>query len=60
MTLATLSRLDRLIAFASVSSDGNIELTRWIEAYLAKFGVAARMTFDDSGRKAKIVSHSVV
>ncbi len=54
MIAAALPLLDRLIAFPSVSADGNIELIRWIEAYLAECGVAARLTFDDSGRKANL------
>jgi acetylornithine deacetylase len=54
MISEALLLLDRLIAFRSVSADGNIELIRWIESYLAQLGVASRLTFDDSGRKANL------
>ncbi|HEY0120961.1 MAG TPA: acetylornithine deacetylase [Rhizobium sp.] len=46
--------LDKLIAFPSVSADGNIALIRWLEARLSSFGVASRLTFDDGGGKANL------
>lgn len=46
--------LERLIAFPTVSADSNLDLIDWIRAYLAKQGVDAHLTFDDSGRKANL------
>jgi acetylornithine deacetylase len=54
MTPTILPLLEKLIAFPSVSADGNIELIRWIERHLASLGIGSRLTFDDSGRKANL------
>lgn len=46
--------LKTLIGFPSVSADSNLDLIRWIEAYLAQIGIETRNTFDASGRKANL------
>lgn len=42
MELATLDILDRLVAFASVSSRSNRDIAGWIEAYLRDLGFEVR------------------
>ncbi len=42
MELATLDILDRLVAFASVSSRSNRDIAGWIEAYLRDLGFDVR------------------
>ncbi|AWY41344.1 acetylornithine deacetylase [Pseudomonas putida] len=46
--------LERLIAFATVSRDSNLELIRFIEAYLAGHGVQSELFFNDEGTKANL------
>ena len=46
--------LERLIAFETVSSDSNLALIDFVEAYLADHGVAGRRTSDASGAKANL------
>ncbi len=50
----TVAILERLIAFPTVSSNSNLDLIGWVEAYLARFGVACRLTHDASRRKASL------
>lgn len=46
--------IERLIAFDTTSRNSNLELIRWIEAYLAGHGIASELFFDDEGRKANL------
>jgi acetylornithine deacetylase len=46
--------LDRLIGFATVSRDSNLELIRFIEAYLAEHGVQSELFFNEEGTKANL------
>lgn len=46
--------LERLIAFATVSRDSNLELIRFIEAWLAGHGVQSELFFNDEGTKANL------
>lgn len=52
----TLSILDSLIGFPSVSSVSNLDIVSWIEDYLARHGVASRRVFDATGKKASILA----
>ena len=46
--------LERLIGFATVSRDSNLELIRFIEAYLAGHGVQSELFFNEEGTKANL------
>lgn len=53
---STIGILDRLIGFASVSSESNLDIVSWIEDYLSQHGVTSRRIYDRSGRKASILA----
>jgi acetylornithine deacetylase len=46
--------LERLIGFATVSRDSNLELIRFIEAYLARHGVQSELFFNEERTKANL------
>ncbi|HWT69595.1 MAG TPA: acetylornithine deacetylase [Pseudomonas sp.] len=46
--------LERLVGFATVSRDSNLQLIRFIEAYLAGYGVQSELFFNDDGTKANL------
>ncbi len=46
--------LERLVGFETVSSDSNLALIDFVEAYLADHGVAGRRTSDAGGNKANL------
>lgn len=46
--------LGDLVGFDTVSSNSNLALMRYIEALLARQGVAAELLLDDTGRKANL------
>jgi acetylornithine deacetylase len=52
----TLSILDALIGFPSVSSESNLDIVSWIEHYLSQHGVASRRVPDATGRKASLLA----
>jgi acetylornithine deacetylase len=53
---STIGILDKLIGFASVSSESNLDIVSWIEDYLSQHGIASRRIFDRTGRKASILA----
>ncbi len=53
---STIDILDRLISFASVSSESNLDIVSWVEDYLSRHGVTSRRIYDRSGRKASILA----
>lgn len=53
---STTAILDRLIGFASVSSESNLDIVAWIEDYLSQHDVTARRIPDPTGRKASILA----
>ncbi len=53
---STIEILNRLIGFASVSSESNLDIVAWIEDYLSRHGVASRRIPDRTGRKASILA----
>ncbi len=53
---STIEILNRLIGFASVSSESNLDIVAWIEDYLSQHGVASRRIPDGTGRKASILA----
>lgn len=46
--------LERLVGFATVSRDSNLELIRFIEAYLAGHGVQSELFYNEEGSKANL------
>ncbi|MBY8822359.1 acetylornithine deacetylase [Sphingomonas colocasiae] len=46
--------LKTLVAFPTVSSEGNLDLIRWIADYLDRHDVKSRLSFDETGRKANL------
>src|SRR3546814_11755426 len=52
--LASRDMLDCLVGFPTVSRDGNLALIDHVRDYLAGFGVASELTFDDDRRKANL------
>ncbi len=53
---STIEILNRLIGFASVSSESNLDIVGWIEDYLLRHGVTSRRIPDRTGRKASILA----
>jgi len=51
---ASRTMLERLVAFPTVSRDGNLELIDYVRSYLQGFGIASELTFDDERRKANL------
>lgn len=51
---AVLSRLERLIAFPTVSRDSNLGLIEWVRDELGHQGVVTRLSYDDARRKANL------
>ncbi len=49
-----LGRLEKLIAFPTVSRDSNLGLIEWVRDELARQGVASRLSYDDERRKANL------
>jgi acetylornithine deacetylase len=58
MTNTTVEILKKLIAFPTVSRDSNLDLIRYIEAYLAEFGIASDLTWNDEQNKANL--HAII
>jgi acetylornithine deacetylase len=46
--------LEKLVGFASVSSDSNLELVDFVARYLAQFGVVAKVMPSSCGKKANL------
>lgn len=46
--------LGRLVSFPTVSSDSNLALIDFVKAYLADFGVASTLVFNEDGSKANL------
>ena len=49
--------LARLVAFPSVSRDGNLDLVDWVEGWLAARGIRSRRDPSPDGRTASIFAH---
>lgn len=48
--------LETLVGFPTVSRDSNLELIRWVEAYLDDHGVPHQRIDSDDGRKANLLA----
>jgi acetylornithine deacetylase len=53
-TMQTRELLDRLIGFATVSRDSNLELIQFVRDFLTARGIACRIYEDPTGRKANL------
>jgi acetylornithine deacetylase len=53
-SVAARTLLERLISFQTVSRDSNLGLIEWARDHLVKQGATARLTYDDSGKKANL------
>lgn len=54
--ISMLDMLERLVAFDTTSSRSNLELVKFVEDYLAGWGVRARLSHSDDGHKANILA----
>jgi len=52
----TVTILQRLVAFPTVSRDSNLPLIEWVRNYLADHGVDSHLVRDDTGRKANLIA----
>lgn len=52
--LAAWDMIVRLVAFDTTSRESNLALIEWVRDYLAGFGIASSLTFDDTRRKANL------
>lgn len=53
---STIEILNRLIGFATISSESNLDIVDWIEGYLSQHGVTSHRIPDRTGRKASILA----
>ncbi|MFD1694371.1 acetylornithine deacetylase [Roseibium aestuarii] len=53
---SSVDLLARLVSFNTVSSNSNLELIGFLEAYFAHFGVATRRYMDETGEKANLLA----
>ncbi len=44
----------KLVGFDTTSRDSNLALIDWVQGYLGRFGIDAKLTFDDAQRKANL------
>lgn len=52
----TIDLLRQLVAFDTTSRNSNLELIRFIEAYLAGHGVTSTLIYNDEGAKANLIA----
>ena len=50
----TFALIERLIGFDTTSRDSNLGLIEWTRDYLKGYGIASRLTYDASGKKANL------
>jgi acetylornithine deacetylase len=55
--LAPRAILDRLVGFATVSRDSNLDLVDWVESYLASHGVVAHRHWNEDRTKSALFAH---
>ena len=51
---SAIAHLERLVGFATVSRDSNLDLISYIEGELGRLGIAARRVFSEDQRKANL------
>ena len=52
--LVSLDLIRTLVGFDTTSRDSNLALIDWVRQYLAGYGIASTLTFDDDRRKANL------
>lgn len=55
-SMETLAILERLVAFPTVSRDGNLDLIRHVQSLLEPLGAVCRLTFDAARAKANLLA----
>jgi len=50
----TISVLERLVAFATLPGETNLELVGYVNAYLADRGIESRLSYDETGNRANL------
>lgn len=50
----TFALIERLIGFDTTSRDSNLGLIEWTRDYLKGYGIASRLTYDTTGKKANL------
>jgi acetylornithine deacetylase len=50
----TWEMIQRLVAFDTTSRDSNLGLIEWVRDWLKGFGIASRLTYDATGKKANL------
>ena len=53
-TLTSLSILEELIGFDTISCNSNLELICYVEDYLSQYGIKSILVNDESGEKANL------
>lgn len=51
---ATVDLIKQLVAFDTTSRNSNLDLIHFIQDYLTKLGIEAKLVFDESGKKANL------
>jgi len=49
-----MEMIEKLVGFATISSESNLDLIQFVRDYLAGHGVESRLTYDDGKRKANL------
>jgi len=52
--IESLELIRTLIAYDTTSRDSNLGLIHWVRDYLARYGIASQLTYDDERRKANL------
>jgi acetylornithine deacetylase len=52
--VASLEMIRTLVGYDTTSRDSNLGLIHWVRDYLAGFGIASQLTYDDDQRKANL------
>src|SRR5258705_8672001 len=50
----TMAMIRQLVSFNTTSRESNLALIDWVGDYLREHGIASRLTFDDTKRKANL------
>ncbi len=49
--------LEKLVSFPTVSSESNLDLIDWVEAYLSGYGVSSTRVYNNQGNKASLYAN---
>ena len=54
LSAPSFDMIRRLVSFDTTSRESNLALIEWVDAYLRDHGIASRLTFDDTRKKANL------